>query len=404
MGALVYLAPCRGADARGRFYAVLTVVMRCAPCTARRVPSPMKVAIVAPTLRILGGQAVQADRLLRAWDGDPDVRAWLVPVNPLPPGMLRRLLRVRFARTVVTQLTYWPLLFRELRRADVVHVFSASYFSFLLSPLPAVVVARLLGKPVVLNYRSGEAPDHLARSRIARAVLRRIDVNAVPSAFLQQVFAGFQIQAEVIPNIVDLDRFAFRARTTIGPRLLCTRNFEPIYNVSCTLRAFELVQARYPEATLTLVGAGSQGEPLRRMAAERGLRHVHFAGAVPPRDIWRYYAAADIYVQTPDIDNMPTSVLEAFASGCAVVSTRAGGVPAILTDGVHGLLAPCGDHAAIAEGVIRLLEDPGVACRLATAARESCERYRWDAVRTQWVSLYRRAVRTADAVAAPLEV
>lgn len=345
---------------------------------------------------------MQADRLLRAWDGDPDVHAWLVPINPLPPGPLRRLLRVRFVRTAVTQLTYWPLLLRELRRADVVHIFSASYFSFLLSPLPAVLVARLLGKPVVLNYRSGEAPDHLARSRIARSVLRRVDVNVVPSTFLQEVFAAFGIPAEVIPNIVDLDRFAFRARMPIAPRLLCTRNFEPLYNVACTIKAFELVQARYPDATLTLVGAGSQELALRRMAAERGLRHVHFAGSVPPSDIWRHYAAADVYVQTPDIDNMPSSVLEAFASGCAVVSTRAGGVPAILTDNVHGQLVPCGDHAAAADRVIRLIENPDEALRTTTTARESCERYRWDVVRAQWLSLYRGMVRPHDTMAAPV--
>jgi glycosyltransferase involved in cell wall biosynthesis len=368
------------------------------------VPSPIQVAIVAPTLRILGGQSVQADRLLKAWEGDSDVCARLVPINPEPPGALKRLLRVKFARTAVTQLAYWPLLARELRRADVVHVFSASYFSFLLSPLPAVLVARLLGKPVVLNYRSGEAPDHLERSRIARTVLRRADVNVVPSAFLQRVFAGFDIPSQVIPNIVDVERFAFRLRTPLRPRLLSTRNFEPLYNVACTLKAFELVQRRYPDATLTLVGAGSEAGALRRLAAERRLRNVQFAGSVPADEMWRYYADADVYLQTPEIDNMPTSILEAFASGCAVVSTAAGGVPAILSDGVHGFLAPCGDHVAIAERVIHLLEHPGVAPRLTTAARESCERYRWDAVRTQWISLYRRAVRTTDALAAPLGV
>ena len=51
--------------------------------------SKLRVGIVAPSLRILGGQAVQADRLLRAWRDDPDVEAWLVPHNPLPPALLR---------------------------------------------------------------------------------------------------------------------------------------------------------------------------------------------------------------------------------------------------------------------------------------------------------------------------
>src|SRR5687768_11493560 len=153
-------------------------------------PHRLRVAIVVASLRILGGQAVQAQRLLDRWAGDPDIEAWIVPVNPVPSPPFDRLLSIKFVRTLVTQLWYWPLLFRELRRADVVHIFSASYSSFLLAPLPAVIVARLLGKPVVLNYHSGEAPDHLRRSGIARRTLRKqVDLNVVPSAFLRNVLA-----------------------------------------------------------------------------------------------------------------------------------------------------------------------------------------------------------------------
>jgi glycosyltransferase involved in cell wall biosynthesis len=187
-----------------------------------------------------------------------------------------------------------------------------------------------------------------------------------------------------------LELFAFRDRPTFRPRILCTRNLEPLYNVACTIRAFEIVQARYPDASLTLVGAGSQGEALRQEVAARGIRNVSFVGAVPPAEMWRYYADADIYLQTPDIDNMPTSVLEAFASGCAVVSTSAGGVPTILTDGVHGYLVPCDDARAAADRVIRLIDNPELARQLATQARETCEAYRWSSVRGQWVSVYRR--------------
>ena len=163
-------------------------------CTAALV-SRLNVALVAPSMNILGGQAVQASRLLRAWTDDPDVRAWLVPINPIPPGPFAALTRIKYVRTVATQLCYWPLLLRELRRADIVHVFSASYSSFLLSPLPAILVAKVLGKPVVVNYRSGEAPDHLRRSAVARAVLKSVDRNAVPSRFLHDVFASFGIRS-----------------------------------------------------------------------------------------------------------------------------------------------------------------------------------------------------------------
>ena len=353
---------------------------------------PLKVAIVCASLRILGGQAVQAQRMIDGWRGDPEVDAWLVPINPVPRPPFDALLRIKYVRTVLTQLLYWPLLLRELRRADVVHVFSASYSSFLLAPLPAAAIARVLGKPVVLNYHSGEAPDHLRRSAVARHVMRKwVDLNAVPSAFLRDVLASFGIPAQVVTNTIDLQQFAYRVRDPLRPRLLSTRNLEPMYNVAGVLRAFARVQARYPEATLTVVGSGSQDAPLRALASELRLRQVTFTGRVPPSEIARHYADADIYVQMPSIDNMPLSVLEAFASGLPVVSTSVGGVPSILTDGVHGLLAPDNDDEAVAAQVISLLENPPLARRLAAAARETCAVYQWPVAREGWLRVYRAA-------------
>jgi L-malate glycosyltransferase len=349
----------------------------------------LKIALVAPSMAILGGQAVQAARLLDSWRNDPEIEAWLVPINPEPPALLKRAAGLKYVRTAITQLTYWPSLVTQLRRADIVHVFSASYWSFLLAPLPAVVVARLLGKPVVMNYRSGEAPDHLKRSAVARAVLRHVDRNIVPSVFLRDVFRGFRIDAEVIPNIVDTVRYAFRDRTPLSPRVLSTRNFETLYNLPCTLRAFARFQDWYPDATLTLVGSGTQEAAVRALADSLKLTGVTFAGRVAPEQMWRYYADADIYLQTPDIDNMPSSVLEAFASGCAVVSTDAGGVPAILTDDVHGLLVKCDDDREAAVAMRRLMQDALLTARLTAAARESCARYQWTSVRARWLAVYR---------------
>jgi hypothetical protein len=75
----------------------------------------LNIAIVAPSMGILGGQAVQAARLLRSWRDDPEVNAWLVPINPVPPGPLRAAVNVKYLRTLATQLTYWPLLIKALR-------------------------------------------------------------------------------------------------------------------------------------------------------------------------------------------------------------------------------------------------------------------------------------------------
>ena len=114
-----------------------------------------------------------------------------------------------------------------------------------------------------------------------------------------------------------------------------------------------------------------------------------FTGRVDPQAIADYYAANDIYVQSPNIDNMPTSIVEAFACGLPVVSTEAGGIPAILTSGRHGLLAPIDDHATLAAHVIRLLDDAEEARRLARDAYATCQRCTWPAVRDAWLAAYR---------------
>jgi glycosyltransferase involved in cell wall biosynthesis len=360
------------------------------PSPERATPSRITVAIVAPSLEILGGQAVQAARLLEAWRDDPDVEARLVPINPRGRGLAGLAQRARYLRTVATQALYWPSLVRELRHADVVHVFSASYTSFVLAPWPAVQVAQLLGKPVLMNYRSGEAPDHLARSPLARRTLRAVDVNVVPSRFLRDVFARFAIDATVIPNVVDTGRFAFRRRAPLCPRVLSTRNLEPLYNVECTLRAFRLVQDRHPDATLALVGAGSDEPRLRQLAAELRLSGVTFAGRVPQHEVARWYAEADLYVQTPDIDNMPSSILEAWSSGLPVVSTEAGGVPAMVTNERDGLLVPLGDHQSVASAIERVLADAALAGRLVDNGRENADALTWTRLRERWLEVYRR--------------
>ena len=79
------------------------------------ISSRLHVVLVAPSLSILGGQAVQADRLLRAWEGDAEITASLLAVNPEAPRPIRGLQRLKYVRTVANQLVYWPTLVRRLR-------------------------------------------------------------------------------------------------------------------------------------------------------------------------------------------------------------------------------------------------------------------------------------------------
>jgi glycosyltransferase involved in cell wall biosynthesis len=353
---------------------------------------PIRVLLVGPSLRKLGGQAIQARRLFDAFGTVPDLRVSFLPIDPPLPGLLGHLQKVRVVRTIVTEIAYLGSLLARIPRVDVVHVFSASYFSFLLAPSPAILLARLFRKKVVLNYRSGEADDHLAGwGWHAKPIMRRAHAIVTPSEYLVGVFARHGLPAESVENFVDLDTIPFRIRQRPAPRFLANRNFESLYNVACVVRAFGGVQAEIPTATLTLVGTGSQRAELQELVEKLELRGVTFAGAVPPETMARLYGEAEVYLNAPNIDNMPNSVIEAFAAGLPVVSTAAGGIPHIVTDGVDGLLVPVGDAPALAAAALRVLREPGLALRLTHAARARVvETYSWHAVRVRWLALYRR--------------
>jgi L-malate glycosyltransferase len=356
--------------------------------------APIRVCLVGPSLDIVGGQSVQLQRLLERLRDLPELDVSFLAVNPRLPGPLRALQRVKYVRTAATSVAYaWSLL-RSLGRYDVIHCFSASYWSFVLAPLPAIAVARLYQKGVVLNYHSGQAEDHLTRWPSAVKHMRLAHAIVVPSGYLVDIFARFRLPAEAIFNFVDVEAIPYRRREQLAPVFLSNRNFEAHYNVSCVLRAFARIQRDFPDARLIVAGDGPQRDMLRALASELGLQNVTWRGLVPPNEMTSLYDAADVYLNAPSVDNMPLSIIEAYAAGLPIVSTDAGGIPYIATHERTALLVACDDDPSLAQEAIRLLRDPALAVRLADAGRREClTKYVWPAVREEWARLY---VRLAD--------
>lgn len=359
---------------------------------------PIRLLLVAPALRILGGQAVQANYLIEHLSREPMFEVSFVPHNPRLPGPLGLLQSIKYVRTIVTSLVYWMNLMIQVPKHDIVHTFSASYFSFLLAPTPAILIARLFGKKVVLNYRSGEAEDHLRTwPRTAIPILKLADEIIVPSRYLIEVFSKFGLRAHAIANVIDPDRFKFHERQPLLPIFLSNRNLYSLYNVGCILRAFEKIQQKFPDARLIIAGDGSQRTELEWLARDLKLRNVEFRGRVAPHKMNELYDEAHIFLNSSNIDNMPGSILESFASGVPVVSTSAGGIRCIVTHGKNGLLVPRNDHEGMASWAIRLLESPGLAASIARNAYEECSAYTWPAVREEWLAAYVRLAGNGSA-------
>jgi glycosyltransferase involved in cell wall biosynthesis len=349
---------------------------------------PIRVLLIAPSFDIVGGEAVQASRLLEELQKSRPIVIGFLPINPRCPKLLRPLQKIKYVRTLVTSVLYGVQLLSRIRKYDILHIFTPGYFAFLLAPAPAILLAKLLGKKTVLNYRDGRAEDHLKRSKLAGRIMRQVDAIVAPSNFLVDVFAQFGLPARSIPNIVDLGRFHFRERSRPQPAFLHNRGLEPLYNVPCTIRAFALVQKRYPGASLTIAHNGPLRKQLEALVSELHLQNVSFIGRVSQEQTPQVYDQADIYVMSPNIDNMPASVLECYATGVPVIATRVGGIPYILEHERTGLLVERDDHLGLADAAFRLIEEDGLAARLTRNGREECRKYAPEAVANEWLHLY----------------
>jgi glycosyltransferase involved in cell wall biosynthesis len=154
------------------------------------------------------------------------------------------------------------------------------------------------------------------------------------------------------------------------------------------LRAFALIQQQVPDAALTVVGYGSQREMLENLKDELKLRNISFIGRIDHEDIYQHYSASDIFLNASRVDNQPLSIIEAFACGLPVVTTNAGGIPYMVTDGETGFVVRVDDYEALANRALDLLTRQNTAIAMVQRARGECERYTWQVVGKQWLDLY----------------
>ena len=349
----------------------------------------LRVLIIAPSsVGIVGGQEVEAALLFRRWQDDPQIDARFISNNPAFPTSLKKLEAVRYLRTAVRLPIYLTSVRRGVSRVDLVHVFSASYSSFVMNCIPVWLISRLYRKKFVLNYHTAREWEKFASSKLARFVLKRTDRIVVPSSYLADKFRHIGFTASVAPNIIDEGRFKYRPRGRLRPIVICTRNLSPDYGIDVVIHAFAILQQHYPEAALYLVGDGPLQSSLRTLARTLRVSGVVFCGAIPNEMVPEWYERADIFVNASFLDSSPLSILEAMASGVPVVTTAAGGIPSIVKHQETALVCPVGDSQALAEQLMRLLREPQLALQLSNRAREQVAMYSWRLVRTKWLEEY----------------
>lgn len=291
----------------------------------------------------------------------------------------------RYARLadIVYSLLRWG------RTIDILMLQTFGGPSFVVEDI-ASAIGRLFGHRIVLHLRGGAMPDFMARHpRWSARVLKRADVIVVPSTFLARAIQRHGFRGIIIPNVVNIARYPYKHRATVRPCMLWMRSFHPLYNPNMAIRVLARLRTVAPDAALVMAGQdkGVQAEA-QSLAHALGVSDaVRFVGFLDPAGKVRQGDAADIFINTNDIDNTPVAVIEACAMGIPVVSTDVGGVPDLLTDAETGLLVPRNDDEKMTDAILRLLHEPGLAGRLSSRGRELAERSSWSAVRAEWTRL-----------------
>jgi glycosyltransferase involved in cell wall biosynthesis len=288
----------------------------------------------------------------------------------------------------------WTLT-KKSQNIDVVLLETFSGPSFVIADF-AGFFCKILKLPLIMVLHGGNLPKFLQKyPRWTKRVLRRADTLIAPSEFIAEKFNLPGYRAEVIPNVIELDKYPYRERGEILPQLIWMRSFHPIYNPEMAIKVLAELQKTEPKATLTMAGADKGlGDKIKNLAEEMGLSgSVRFAGFLDLEKKIKEFSDADIYINTNRVDNMPVSVVEARALGLPVVATNVGGLPYLIEHGHNGLLVPSEDVHAMVKNIKELLDNSELTRKISRSGRIRAEHSAWTAVRQDWEKLIEEVLK-----------
>ncbi len=354
----------------------------------------LHVGLVGPLPPPNGGMAMQTRQLAELLRAQKIEVSQLATNRPYRPGFIGR---VRGVRALFRLLPYLVGAWRLAGRVDVIHLMANSGWSWQLFSAPVIWVGTLRKTPVIVNYRGGEALSYFQRSfsRVKLSLNLACSV-IVPSGYLETVFQQFNVKTSIVPNIIDLNRFSPKPmeKTGGGFTLIVTRNLEAIYGIDMAINAVSLLQGKIDGLELKIAGSGPQLDELTALVHKLKLQGtVTFSGRIDREDICSFYQSADVMLNPTTVDNMPNSILEALASGVAVVSTDVGGVAYVVEDEATALLVKSGDETQMADAILRLYQDRGLRNRLVENGILAVSQYAWPRVKDLWIGHYRAAIQ-----------
>jgi len=294
---------------------------------------------------------------------------------------------------------------RGWRLATRLHKREKYNFCFAWSTVPAGAIALALRRTMGLRYIVRVCgPDipgfetryqsiHFFLAHLIRRIWRAADTVVAKSAQEIEMIqaADPAVDCLLIPNGVDVSRFKpIHPAPDDGPlKLLCVGRLIERKGQRHLIEAVKRLTDAGLDIELDLVGTGDARSANEAQVARLGLGdRVRFSGYVTREKIAEHYAGAHVFVLPSYNEGMSVALLEAMASGLAVVVTPTGGTSELIEPEINGLVFDWGDVDALASHLRRLTQDRSVVRRMGQAARQRASEFSWDRAALRYVEIF----------------
>ncbi len=262
------------------------------------------------------------------------------------------------------------------------------------------LVIKLHGPMALCDRHNGQQlrpRDLRLLSWLERTSVRRAGRVVSLNRYLGELgMRGWRLQKEpeVVPCPVDVERYRPADSPGSGGNgrsgtILFVGRLEERKGIDVLLRAFREVAPKYTGWNLRLVGAGERCVWTGKgKLGENG--NIEMVGRLEGAELDQAYRQADVVVVPSRWENSPAVCLEAMAQGCALVASRCGGIPEMVSDGVEGILVEPGSATELASALQRLMESPALRAEMGLAGRARAEaQFSLDSVARQMLEVYR---------------
>jgi glycosyltransferase involved in cell wall biosynthesis len=278
--------------------------------------------------------------------------------------------------------------FKYRKRFSFVLIDTYSSLAFWYSWIIAFV-ARSYGKKYIPIIHGGRFEHRLQKTPFfTRYLLKNAHCIVVPSLFIKELLQKYTYNnLHYIPNFMDLELYTYKAERTPAMKIIWVRAFHKVYNPILAVKIIKELKDRGENPSLCMIGP--QKDKSARMV-EKAIRkyqlkdHIIITGRLSKKEWIKISENYALFLNTSLIDTFPMTIAEAMALGLPIISSKTGGIPYEIRDGIDGFLVDNENIAEFADKIIFMNKNPDRLSAMLKANRKKVEAFDWNMIKKEW--------------------